>query len=53
LSENPDVLTAIRERVMNELQLGKQVHRSDAYDVEEAGAGDGSDDPSEDAALEA
>ncbi len=54
LSQNPDVLQAIRERVMSELQLGKQVHRSAAYDVEELGTDDGgSDDPAKDAALEA
>ena len=39
---------------MSELQLGKQVHRRAAYDVEELGVDDdGSDDPAKDAALEA
>jgi len=49
LSQNPDILAAIRERVMAELQLGKQVHQSSAYDVEDL-VSDGTD---EDAALEA
>jgi recombination protein RecA len=49
LSQNPDVLQDIRERVMAELQLGKQVHHASAYDVEELGSGDAG----EDAALEA
>ena len=50
LGQNPELLADIRERVMAELQLGKQVHRSASYDVEDAGSEDAG---SEDDALEA
>jgi len=52
LTQNPDLLDDIRQRVMGELKLGKQPHRSDPYAPEKVGAGDGGKGEGEDA-LEA
>jgi len=52
LAQNPELLAELREKTLAALELGKQVHRASAYDIEEAGSDDG-DDATEDAALEA
>ncbi|HKI58749.1 MAG TPA: hypothetical protein VKA00_05995, partial [Trueperaceae bacterium] len=52
LAQNPELLAELREQTLAALKLGKQVHRTASYEVEDVGADD-SGDASEDAALEA